>query len=194
MRRPAAPEARQNPRRQASAVATTHTSPDAKAGPVGPLRKQPEFRDEQVSLHLPCRRSARAAAYGAPRAVCGNAFANANGPEVADGRHCDRQLKGLRMLKAFVRPAAERAAAVPGRDRPGWKQTSAAAMANATEAAHRHVAAAGTPTRAVLRAVTARLYAQRKRAAGMASGSVRRRTCGPARRPSEGTWLSSPPQ
>jgi hypothetical protein len=48
MRRPAVPQARQNPRCQASA-ATRHTSAEAKAGPVGPLRKQPEFRHEQGS-------------------------------------------------------------------------------------------------------------------------------------------------
>jgi hypothetical protein len=71
----------------------------------------------------------------------------------------------------------------PGRDRPGWKQTSAAAMAHATVVAHRHVAGAGTPTRAVLRAVTARFYAQRKSAAE--HGKRRRsttdvRTCSPS--------------
>ena len=55
--------------------------------------------------------------------------------------------QGPENVESFRPAAAERAAAVPGRDRPGWKQTSAAAMAHATEAAHRHVAAAGTPTR-----------------------------------------------
>ena len=122
MRRPAAPEARQNPRRQASAVATTHTSPDANAGPVGPLRKQPEFRDEQVSLRLPCRRSARAAAYGAREPFCGNAFANASGAEVADGRLCDRAescelvipfAKSTCPVAAFVTAAARRSRPVP---------------------------------------------------------------------------------
>ncbi len=102
MRRPAAPEARQNPRRQASDVATTHPSPDAKAGPVGPLRTQPEFRDEQVSLRLPCRRSARAAAYGAREPFCGNAFANASGAEVADGPRCDRRPEGGVAMEAIV--------------------------------------------------------------------------------------------
>ena len=106
MRRPAAPATRQNPCRQASAVATTHISPEAKAGRVGPLRKQPEIRDEQVSLHLPCRRSARAAAHGAREPFCGNAFANASGAEVADGRRSDRRPQtGGRRMRSCARGA-----------------------------------------------------------------------------------------